>query len=232
MNGRRALRDDYRELPAYTILEAARYLSVPAATLRYWSLGRCRYEPLVSIPKRSPVLLSFLNLAELHVLAAIRRKYIVAMPKIRRAIEFLKANIVISTDDWHPLLSAQLQTDGVDLFVEEGGNLISISQSGQIAMREIIHAALQRIDRDALGRPVRFYPFTRTNFANAPTMIVIDPVLSGGRPVINGTGIATQIVAERYKAGESITELAHDYERPQEEIEEAIRCVITPRLAA
>ena len=232
MNGRRALRDDYRELPAYTILEAAQYLSVPAATLRYWSLGRRPYEPLVSVPKRSPVLLSFLNLAELHVLAAVRRKYIVAMPKIRRAIEFLKENIIIGTDDRHSLLSAELQTDGVDLFIEECGNLVSISQSGQIAMREIIHAALQRIDRDALGRSVRFYPFTRTNFVNAPTMIVIDPELSGGRPVINGTGIATQIVAERYKAGESITELAHDYERPQEEIEEAIRCEISPRLAA
>ena len=123
MNGRRALRDDYRELPAYTILEAAQYLSVPAATLRYWSLGRRRYEPLVSVPKRSPVLLSFLNLAELHVLAAIRRKYIVAMPKIRRAIEFLKENTVIKTDDRHPLLSAELQTDGVDLFIEECGSL-------------------------------------------------------------------------------------------------------------
>ena len=135
MNGRRSLQDDYRELPAYTILEAAQYLSVPAATLRYWSLGRGPYEPLVSVPKRSPVLLSFLNLAELHVLAAIRRKYIVAMPKIRRAIEFLKENIVIRTDDRHPLLSAELQTDGVDLFIEECGNLVSISQSGQIAMR-------------------------------------------------------------------------------------------------
>ena len=57
-----------------------------------------------------------------------------------------------------------------------------------------------------------------------PTMVVIDPRLSAGRPVIAGTGLATQLIAERYKAGESISDLAHDYERGNDEIEEAIRC--------
>ena len=45
-----------------------------------------------------------------------------------------------------------------------------------------------------------------------------------GVPVIAGTGLATQIIAERYKLGESISDLADDYERPGTEIEEAIRC--------
>ena len=55
-------------------------------------------------------------------------------------------------------------------------------------------------------------------------MVVINPAISAGRPVIVGTGLATQIIAERYKAGESVSDLANDYERPDEEIEEAIRC--------
>jgi uncharacterized protein (DUF433 family) len=42
--------------------------------------------------------------------------------------------------------------------------------------------------------------------------------------VLAGTGIPTAIVAERYKAGESIDELAEDYGRSRKEIEEAIRC--------
>jgi hypothetical protein len=37
-------------------------------------------------------------------------------------------------------------------------------------------------------------------------------------------GIATDVIAQRYKAGESIAELADDYDRSQGEIEEAIRC--------
>ena len=43
-------------------------------------------------------------------------------------------------------------------------------------------------------------------------------------PVIAGTGLATRIIAERCKLGESISDLAQDYERPSTEIEEAIRC--------
>ena len=70
----------------------------------------------------------------------------------------------------------------------------------------------------------KLYPFTREAIENAPAMIVIDPRLSAGRPVIAGTGLATQVIFERYKAGESVRELAHDYERSDAEIEEAIRC--------
>ncbi len=42
--------------------------------------------------------------------------------------------------------------------------------------------------------------------------------------MIRGTRIAVEVVAERYKAGESIGELARDYGRKPNEIEEAIRC--------
>ena len=84
--------NDPRELPAYTISEAAHYLAVPAATIRYWSVGRDDYAPLIEVPEHVPTLLSFLNLTELHVLAAIRRKHEVKMPSIRRAIQYLAAH--------------------------------------------------------------------------------------------------------------------------------------------
>lgn len=40
--------------------------------------------------------------------------------------------------------------------------------------------------------------------------------------MIAGTGLATEIIAERYKAGESISELAGDCGRKEAEIEKAI----------
>ena len=61
--------------------------------------------------------------------------------------------------------------------------------------------------------------------------MVIDPHVSFGRPVITGTGILTAVIAERYKAGEAIAELAEDYGRESLEIEEAIRCELTSRAA-
>ena len=212
------------DLPAYTISEAAHYLTVPAATIRYWSVGRDDYKPLIEVPTRVPTLLSFLNLTELHVLAAIRREHEVKMLSVRRAIQYLAEHAQGAMDQRHPLISRELETDGLDLFIEQYGQLINISQAGQTAMREIITAALRRIDRDPAGVPIKLYPFTRSAMDDTPMMIVIDPMLSAGRPVIAGTGLATQLIAERYKAGESISDLAHDYERENEEIEEAIRC--------
>lgn len=224
MNRRRARADDPGELPAYTISEAAHYLSVPAATIRYWSVGRDGYAPLIAVPEVSPTLLSFLNLAELHVLAAIRRKHEVKMWSIREAIRYLGKQAKQQADKRHPLISRELETDGLDLFTEQYGRLINISRAGQTAMRDVISAALRRIDRDPQGIPIKLYPFTRAALDDAPAMVVIDPALSAGRPVIAGTGLATQVIAERYKAGESVRDLARDYARKNAEIEEAIRC--------
>lgn len=124
----------------------------------------------------------------------------------------------------HPLISRELETDGLDLFIERYGKLINISKSGQTAMRQIIAGALRRLDRDPTGVPIKLYPFTRNAVDETPTMVVINPAVSAERPVIAGTGLVTQLIAERYKAGESINDLANDYERGTEEIEEAIRC--------
>lgn len=122
------------------------------------------------------------------------------------------------------MISADLETDGLDLFIERYGQLVSISRAGQTVMREMMTAALHRTDRDPQGVPIKLYPFTRSSIDDAPALIVIDPTLAAGRPVLKGTGLATGILAERYKAGESVAELARDYERSKAEIEEAIRC--------
>ena len=102
-------------------------------------------------------------------------------------------------------------------------NLVELHVLAAIRRRHI-EAALRRIERDRHGIPVKLYPFTRSNINNAPAMVVIDPALSAGRPVITGTGLATEVIAERYKAGETVAELAKDYDRKEAEIEEAIRC--------
>ena len=197
---------------------------LPSSTVRSWSVGSPHFEPLIQVAAHSPALLSFLNLAELHVLAAVRRTHLVAMGKVRGAIQYLVRHARTKRDRTHPLVSRDMETDGLDLFVRECGQLVNISEEGQLAMREILDEALRRIDRDPTGVPIRLYPFTRTTTANAPALVVVDPALSAGRPVIAGTGLATGLIAERYKAGESVGELARDYERSKAEIEEAIRC--------
>lgn len=130
----------------------------------------------------------------------------------------------------HPLADEQFETDGVSLFVERLG-FLNVSAPGQFAMREILSALLRRVERDERGLAVRLYPFSRRPalpaLADSPKLVVIDPRVSFGRPVLVGTGVTTSTIAERFDAGESIEELAADYGRPPTEIQEAIRCELT-----
>src|SRR6266700_5345065 len=91
-------------------------------------------------------------------------------------------------------------------------------------MREMLAAHLRRVEHDATGLAARLYPFTRKRQPDEPKIIVIDPWVSFGRPTIAGSGITTGIIAERYKAGESIDDLAQDYGCQREKVEEAVRC--------
>ncbi len=227
---------DVRELAAYGVAEAAHYLLVPRATLRSWVAGmsygsdgeRRFFKPVIQPTATSPVVLSFINLIEAHLLAAIRRRHRVDMPAVRRTIDFLKKEF----GSPHPLADYKFETNGVDLFVEHFGDFISTSQGGQLAVRELLKARLRRIDHDDKGFPLRLYPFTRADETEQPKNIVIDPFISFGKAVITGTGVSTDIVAERFKAGESADELAKDYGCEREKIEEAIRCELSLAEAA
>jgi len=227
-NRRRSSRSDTRELPAYSIAEAAHYLRLPTATLRTWAVGRPSRrlngpqfsEPILSLPDPGRRVLSFINLVEAHVLGAIRRRHQIPFLKVRGAVLFLKERLKTR----HPLADYEFTTDGINLFIDHLGRFINVTAEGQLAIKELLHVYLRRIERDPSGIPVKLFPFTREPEADEPRAVVIDPHLCFGRPVLAGTGIATVIVAERYKAGETIGELAADYRCSTAAIEEAIRC--------
>ena len=225
--------EDPRLAPAYTVAEAAHYLRMPEPTLRSWVKGRDypvaggsrRSTGLIRLDDPRKRYLSFFNLVEAHVLAAIRRKHGVHLSNVRRALQYVRSECGIE----RPLIHQDFQTDGMDLFVEHYGDLINASRDGQRAMKEILGAYLKRIERDAQGLPIKLYPFVRESAAETaptadPRVVVINPAVSFGRPVIKGTGIPVASIYERYKAGDSIAELAEGFRLKTSEIEEAIRC--------
>nr|WP_228023905.1 DUF433 domain-containing protein [Synechocystis salina] len=85
-------------------------------------------------------------------------------------------------------------------------------------------AHLERIEPDDKGLAIKLFPFTRNEDQDSPRIVVIDPRIAFGRMVIADTGIPTEIVAERFLAGDSHKQLAYDYDCDIEKIEEAIRC--------
>ena len=215
-------------MPAYGISEAAHYLRIPLATLRSWVRGRFYpteagqkyFEPIISLPDPKLAALSFVNLVEAHVLEAIRREHQVPFPNVRSAVSYVQKQF----GSRHPLAEQKFETDGVNLFVSRFEKLVSASEEGQLAMRELIKAHLRRIERDPAGFAMRLYPFTRKYELDQPKIIVIDPFVSFGRPTISGTGVTTSILSERYKAGDSMDALAKDYGCARAQVEEAVRC--------
>lgn len=228
---------DPREVPTYTIAEAAHYLSIPIATVRAWVKGtsysdasgnRRRFQRVIEThdPKRS--LLSFFNLAEAHILRALRTDHRIRLQDIRKALDFVRKEF-----GWErPLIHTAFATDGASLFVEQFGKLIDASASGQLAIPEVLAAHLDRLEWEE-GLAARLHPFTRLRATiDAPRSILIDPLHAFGRPLIANLGVTTSVVAERYKSGDSIEYLVREYGGRQADIEEAIRCELQIAAAA
>lgn len=219
---------DPREIPAYRVTDAASYLGIPVTTLRAWSRGmnygqrgaaKGYFKPVFSLPDPDKSLLSYFNLVEAFVLSSLRKKHLIKLFKIRTAIDSLRERF----NSTHPLAEHEFQTNGVDLFIEEYGELINLSHVEQLTMREMLQAYLVRVEHDPAGRAARLYPFIRLTGTDQPRNVVINPYVSFGKPVIAGTGLPTRVVAERFKAGDSIYDIAADYGRKEEEIDDAIR---------
>lgn len=211
---------DPRDLALYAPSEAALFLHLPESTVRAWAFGQRSFKPVLDVPANNGRMLSFKNLVELHVLAILRREKRIALGDVRQALLELRMKL----GERQPLLSKKLLADGNRrLFVEIFGKLINVSAAGQVEMREIVDQYLARIDRDSYGIPIKLYPFTTSNAAERSRPVEIDPRVQFGKPVLAGTRIMTTVLAERIKAGDTLTILAEDYGRPKEEIEAALR---------
>jgi uncharacterized protein (DUF433 family) len=219
---------DPRDIPSYSIKDAAKYLRIPAGTISSWVKGRNYptatgynfFNPVIVTKDCKPKLISFTNLVEIHILRAIRQHHKIQLDNVRKALDYIDEQFQVP----HPLAREEFRTDGVDLFIERYGSLINASKAGQTDMKEAFNAHLQRIEPDDTGLAIKLYPFTRSHEENNPRIVVIDPRIAFGRLVIADTGIPTSILAQRLKAGDSIEDLADDYDCDSMLIQEAIRC--------
>lgn len=233
MQNRRTI--ERRDIPRYGIKEAARCLGMSPATLNSWvngrkyptSAGTRFFAPLIELA--APGTLSFYNLVEAHILLSTRKKHQVEIPSIRRAIDYVGK----AYPSAHPLLTEHFLTDGKDLFVRkiEGANgreqTINVSSWGQLGLGPILDFYLRRIDRDDKGLPIKLFPIRMSwpgDLAQEPPrVVVIDPAVASGRPVVNGTGVMAEVIVGRFNTGEGIESIAEDYGLQVAQIEEAIR---------
>lgn len=201
------------DCPAYSCMQAARYLGLSYATLRGWTAPG----GLIATP--FPGALSFHNFAEAHLLKAMRRVHGIPLQRIRKAL----GELARTRQTPHPLLDESFEIDGVDLCVREGTDIVNLSRSSQKEFREFVALYLHRIQRNEKGQVSRLYPFVVADREDEPRTISISPTVSFGKPVIAGTGISTSVIAGRFNARDSIHDLAAEYRIAPAILEDAIR---------
>lgn len=213
------------DVPAYSLPEAAALVGCSVSTLRSWVLGRTfprrgggvgRSAAVIKPATPDASFISFTNVVEAHVLAGLRRRYDLKLESIRAAVRYVHERLGVN----HPLAHEQFKTDGVSLFVDRFGHLINATKEGQIGMRQVLDAYLERIDYANDGRAIRFFPLLREA---APRVIVVDPRRSFGRPIIAGTSVPVVAIRGRFDAGDDVEQLARDYDVRSDQIQEALR---------
>jgi len=198
------------EAPNYSVAEAAHYLRLKQHDIRRWM-----DQEVIRTSRKG---LSFFNLLELHTLKGLRKGTGLPMQRIRRAL--LEFNEMESSE--HPLLDPRLETDGLHLFLHDGDAYFNLNRAGQMGLAEILSTYLKRIDRFDSGEVV-FFPFIASEDADEPRTIQMAPQIAFGRPVLANTGIAVDVIAGRFRARDTVSDLAEEYGVPARLIEEAIR---------
>ncbi len=206
---------------AYTLPDAARLLGLPAGKLRSWVSGiavdASRHLPAGPFATRSNGRdrhVDFYTLIELFTVAELR--------KAGLSMRTLRENRVELSERFstpYPFALKGLLTDGHRLIKELGEQaLLELGTGGQSAFEAVLVPFCRQLDFDTASQlAARFFPMGRE------VPIVVSPKHAFGRPVVSGTNVTTEAIANLVRGGESMDDIAHEYELPIEQIDAAWR---------
>ncbi|MCC6386764.1 MAG: DUF433 domain-containing protein [Dehalococcoidia bacterium] len=214
---------------SYTISQAARLAGTTPQNVRRWLFGYAapghRMEPVFgSVPENDgPPIVSFLQLAEILVVARYRRRSgrQIKLQRLREAHRFARERLGI---EW-PFASESIVFEGGHIIHEfeeahpaKGARRIAIDEGGKFILPLDFRDTLELFDFDLADTlATRFYPFGR----NSP--VVVDPEHAAGLPTFVGTNIRVDTIVSRWKSGQTIAELEEDFEIPSSAIEAVLQ---------
>lgn len=218
---------DYERLarPLYSFAEADRLSGVTRGTSSRWLKGykywyapeeqraMQRAMPPITSRHEPPGAVSFVDLVEVIAAGKLRQKGF-SLRRIRQINEYCQ--LALNTD--RPLVTETFKTNGRDIFVKaESGFLLDVlHQRGTQAWDEVLDPFLDTLDyEDEMAR--RWWPRGKGE------PIVVDPDYGFGLPVVWRSGVRTEIVAERFRAGDEQREIAYDFGISPEEVRAALR---------
>jgi uncharacterized protein (DUF433 family) len=157
-----------------------------------------------------------MQLIEVAVVAAFRKAG-VTLKNIRETREYVAQQLKAE----YPFAQYQFKADGKRLVMDfqqiEGergkGKILRPDQNGQLAWESIL-GRLNEFDYEDHGIVIKW------RVAGDKSPIIIDPRVAYGAPAIKGT--PTWVVSGRWDAGETVKEIAEDFDLTPQEVREAL----------
>ena len=194
------------DIPIYPAAEAGRLTGLSATRARRWLQGyEYRYAPPggeEAVRQQKPVVhrrgtagtayASFLDLIDLLFVKQFL-DHGASLQKVRKALQ--EATEVLGTDHF---ARETFFTDGRKIYLQmkaSGDAILELLSGGQWVIAPVIQELAERIEfHKPTGLARRWYPMGRDG------LVVLDPLVSFGRPAIVGRGIPTATVYDFYLA--------------------------------
>ncbi len=214
--------------PRYSFAEADRIAGVTTNTSRrwlkgygFWYEGQHHSMPPVTRTPETKDAVSFVDLMEFATIGKLRKK-VFSFKRIRKINA--TARFYLQTD--RPLVTERFKVKGRDIFVDDGfGILVDVGYgAGMQAWDDVLDPFLDTVEYE--GEIVRrWWPLGKG------VAVLVDPNFAFGLPVVEGTGVRTEIIAERHRAGDSTDEIAYDFDTTLKQIKDALRWEIPEQSA-
>ena len=214
--------------PLYNFAEADRIARVTPNTSRrwlkgygFWYDGEHRKMPPVTRSPGAKEAVSFVDLMEVATIDKLRKKGF-SFKQIRK----INATARLYLKKPRPLVTETFKVKGRNIFVDDGfGILVNVGhEAGMQAWDEVLDPFLDTVEyEDEIVR--RWWPLGKD------VAVLIDPDYGFGLPVAEGTGVRTEIIAERHGAGDSTDEIAYDFDVTPEQIKDALQWELPKQVA-
>lgn len=202
-------------LPAYQVNEAARYAQVTTQTIRNWQKAEGGRSAALARRAKGAAL-SYLQLVEVAFVAVMRRLGI-SLAEIKATRDYVGRQLQAE----YPFAQHRFLTDGQNILMEFKefepnalpDKLVLVGKGGQLAWKAIIARKFEEFDyeRDLA---------VRWHVAGKGSPIVIDPRIAFGAPAVRG--VPTWTLMGRRKAGESVEDIALDFQIEPWEVARAL----------
>ena len=180
---------------------------------QYWDVhGERVVQPPITPGIDGQEAISFVDLVEIAAIGRLKEVGF-SLKNIRRIVSNCQELLDVS----RPLTTLKFKTDGREIFVDQGDMLLEVGKRrGERAWNDFLGPFLDELEYGTeFAR--RWWPLGKGR------PIFIDPDYGHGFPVIKDSGVRTEIILERFQAGDLHNQIAKDFNVSEIDVERALQ---------